>query len=80
VKVYRRFGEICRLHPQCRRISQARNQREASFYLAYSWALELQAAWFSETYVGFQRTTRRCIPEDTTLHDHLSESLQFYIW
>jgi hypothetical protein len=29
LKVNRRFGRKCRLHLQCRRISQARNQRKA---------------------------------------------------
>jgi hypothetical protein len=33
----------------------------------------------SETSVDFQRTTRRYIPEDSTLHNHRCENLKSYI-
>jgi hypothetical protein len=36
----------------------------------------MEAACTSETSVDFQRTTRRHIPEDTTLHDHCYEGLK----
>jgi hypothetical protein len=32
----------------------------------------------SETSVDFQRTTRRCIPEDRTVHNHRRENLKPY--
>jgi hypothetical protein len=48
-------------------ISSARNQ-QASRWLAGS----------SETSVGAQRTTRRYIPEDSTLHNHRCENLKSY--
>jgi hypothetical protein len=35
---------------------------------AYSSTLKIEATCSSETLVGFQRTTRRYIPEDKTLH------------
>jgi hypothetical protein len=34
---------------------------------------------FSETSVVFQQTTRRYIPEDSTLHNHRCENLKSYI-
>jgi hypothetical protein len=34
---------------------------------------------FLQTSVDFERTTPRYIPENTTLHNHLCESLKFYI-
>jgi hypothetical protein len=37
--------------------------------LAYSWTLKTEATCSSETLVDFQRTTRRCIPEDRTLQN-----------
>jgi hypothetical protein len=57
-------------------ISQAKNQREASIKqkfmqvscLALSSALKMEAKCSSETSVDFQTTTRRYIPEDSTLH------------
>jgi hypothetical protein len=32
----------------------------------------------SETSVDFQQTTRRCIPEDRTLHNHRCKNLKSY--
>jgi hypothetical protein len=61
LKVNRRFGGTYRLHLQCRRISQARNQREVGGK------------------DSFQLTTRRYIPEDSTLHNHRCENLKSYI-
>jgi hypothetical protein len=46
--------------------------------LAYSSALKLEATWFSETLVEFQRTTCRYIPEDRILHSHGCENLKSY--
>jgi signal-transduction protein with cAMP-binding, CBS, and nucleotidyltransferase domain len=39
----------------------------------------MEATCFSEKSVDFQRTTRRYIPEDRTLHDHRCENLKSYI-
>jgi hypothetical protein len=38
-------------------------------YLDYSSTLKIEATCSSETSVHFQRTTRRCIPEDRTLQN-----------
>jgi hypothetical protein len=73
LKVNQRFGGTYRLHLQGRRISQARSQRESR------WPAELCfAICCSETSVDFQRTTRRYIPEDGTLHNHRCENLKSY--
>jgi hypothetical protein len=60
-----RFGEICRLHLQDRRIKEARNEHEAG------------SAYY-ETSVDFQRRTRRYIPENRILHNHRCENLKSY--
>jgi hypothetical protein len=73
----------CRLHLQSRSISQARNQRESRWQaelcliscLAYASNLKIEATCSSETSVDFERTTRRYIPEDKTLHNHRCENL-----
>jgi hypothetical protein len=57
------------LHLQRSRTSQAKNQRKSRW----------QAKCSSETSVDFQRTTRRYIPEERTLHNHRYENLKFYI-
>jgi hypothetical protein len=46
---------------------------------AYFSTLKMEAIYSSETSVDFQRTTRRYIPEDSTLHNHRSENLKSYI-
>jgi hypothetical protein len=52
----------------------------AVFLLASS-TLMMEATCSSETSVDFQRTTRRYIPEDRTLHNHWCENLKsYYIW
>jgi hypothetical protein len=38
----------------------------------------MEAICSSETSVGFQRNTRRYIPEDGTLHNHRCENLKSY--
>jgi hypothetical protein len=38
--------------------------------------MKTEAICFYETSVDFQRTTRRCIPEDRTLHNHWCENLR----
>jgi hypothetical protein len=77
LKVNRYFGGTCRFHLQSRRISQERNGREAGSKqryftllscLTYSSILKMKATCSSETSVDIQRTTRRYIPEDRTLH------------
>jgi hypothetical protein len=45
----------------------------------YSSTLKMEAICSSETSVGSQRTTRRCIPEDGALHNNRYENLKFYI-
>jgi hypothetical protein len=64
LNVNQRFGGTHGLHLQARRISQAKNQREAESKPGSS--------------VDFQRTTRRYIPEDRILHNHRCENLTFY--
>jgi hypothetical protein len=41
-------------------------------------ALKMEAISPSETPVDYQRTTRRYIPEDGTLHNHRCENLRSY--
>jgi hypothetical protein len=43
---------------------------------AYSSALKVEATCSSETPVDFQRTTRRHLAEDTTLHNHRCDNLR----
>jgi hypothetical protein len=86
LKVNRYFGGTCCLHLQGRKIGQARNQREPeskqSFTLvsclAYSSTLKMEATCSSETSADFQRTTRRYISEDRTVHNHGCENLKSY--
>jgi hypothetical protein len=75
LKVNRRFGGTCWLHLPGRRISQARNQREAG---SMNSSLKMEAIYSSATSVQIQRTTRRYIPEDRTLHNHRCENLRSY--
>jgi hypothetical protein len=63
LKVNRRFGGTCRLRFQSRKIIQARNQREVGSKQSSARTCS------SETLVDFQRTTRRYIPEERTLHE-----------
>jgi hypothetical protein len=80
LNVNRRFGGKSCLHLQDRRINRARNRHEAGskFFLAYSSTFKMDAICSSETSVDFQRTTRRYIPEDGTLHNHRCENLKSY--
>jgi hypothetical protein len=48
----------------------------AGFCPAYFSALKMEAICFSETSVHIQRTTRRYIPDDSTLHSHRCENLK----
>jgi hypothetical protein len=63
----KRIGGLNRLHLQGRRISHTKEP---------TWS-RLQA---TETSVDFQRTTRRYIPEDRTLHKHRCENLRCCTW
>jgi hypothetical protein len=45
---------------------------------AYSSTQKMEVTCSSETLVGFQRTARRYIPEDRTLHNHNCENLKSY--
>jgi hypothetical protein len=42
--------------------------------------LKVEAICSSEASVDFQRTTRRSIPEDRTLHDHRCHNLKSYVY
>jgi hypothetical protein len=46
--------------------------------LAYFSTSKMATTGSSEASVGFQRTTRRYIPEDKTLHNHRCENLKSY--
>jgi hypothetical protein len=75
LSVNRRFGETYRLHLQgraCHLLS-----RSFLAQLIFS-ALEKEAICSSETSVDSERTTRRYIPEDGTLHNHRCENLKSY--
>jgi hypothetical protein len=69
LKLNRRFGGTYRLHLQVRKISQTRTQRESTWQSELGWfsTRNLEAICSSETSVVFQRTTRRYIPEHSTL-------------
>jgi hypothetical protein len=45
--------------------------------LTYSSTLKIEAKCYSETSVGFQRTTRRCIQDDRA-HNHGCENFKSY--
>jgi hypothetical protein len=45
---------------------------------AYSSNLKMEVICSSETWVDCERTTRRYIPEDSTLHNHRCENLKSY--
>jgi hypothetical protein len=64
LRVNRRFGGTYRLHFQRRQISRARNQRENR--------------WQADQSASRQRTIRRYIPEDVTLHNHRCENFKSY--
>jgi hypothetical protein len=66
LKFTRRFGRKC-FHFQDRRISQGRNQREVGSKLSLT--LKMEATFFSETSVNFQRNTWCYISEDRTLRE-----------
>jgi hypothetical protein len=46
--------------------------------LVYSSILNMEEISFSETFVDFQRVTRRYIPEDSTIHNRRCENLKSY--
>jgi hypothetical protein len=85
LKVNRHFGGTCRLHLQGRKTGQRTDQHEAdskqSFTLvsclAYYSTLKMNETCSYEMLVDFQRTIRRCIPEDRTLQGHRCENLKF---
>jgi hypothetical protein len=84
LKDNRRFRGACRLHHQGR-INQTRDQGEFKWQeellvscLGYFLTLKIEATCSYETSVDFQRTTRRYIPEDGTLHNHRCENLKSY--
>jgi hypothetical protein len=69
MKVGRSFG-------RCLKMLAARFTMDSC--LAYSSTLKMEATCSSEMSVAFQRTTRRYIPEDRTLHNHRCENLKSY--
>jgi hypothetical protein len=64
LKVNLRFGRICLVHLQGRRIYQIRNQHEAE----------------NKQYFEFQRSTRCYIPEIGHFHNHRCENLKTYTY
>jgi hypothetical protein len=83
LKLNRRFGEIYLLNVQGR-ISRKRHQRESRRQA--EWLAQLIRLWkwkaiySSETSVDFQRTTRRCIPEGSTHHNHFCENPKILLY
>jgi hypothetical protein len=45
----------------------------------YSSILKMEAIFSSETSVGYEQTTQRYIPEDSTLYNHRYENLRSYV-
>jgi hypothetical protein len=74
-KANRRFGRTHRLHLQGRDASVKAGRKPR---LVTS-NLKREAMCCSETSVHFQRTTRHCIQEDSTLHKDRCENLKSYI-
>jgi hypothetical protein len=48
-------------------------------FLAYFSSLEMKATYSSGTSVDFQRTARRYIPKDRTLHNRSCDNLKSYM-
>jgi hypothetical protein len=76
---------ICRLHPQGRRISQARNSAKQLFLLTtsclflaslISWPGRWRRHLSSKTSVDFWLITRGYIPQGRTLYNHICENLK----
>jgi hypothetical protein len=83
LKAKRLFGRTCRLNFKGRRLSQARYQHEATCFialsiLAYSSTLKMEAIYYPERSVDFQRITRCYIPEERTLDNHRCENGKSY--
>jgi hypothetical protein len=86
LKVNRCFGVTCRLHlqgrsrwhipPKCRLAALLTTWFRAGFCVAYSSTLKMEATYSSETSVDFQRTIRRYITEDRTVHNHRCDNLK----
>jgi hypothetical protein len=93
LKVSRRFGGTYHLYLQSQRINQAKNQRQCRwqaelllppdytlFYCsAYSSTWKLEVICSFETSADFQRTTRHCIPEDSTLQKKSYVTLEHHV-
>jgi hypothetical protein len=77
LKVNRRFGGTCRLNLQGWRTGK---QETRVKQIASRDQLEMEETCYSETSVDIQRTTRRYIPEDRTLHNHRCENLNSYMY
>jgi hypothetical protein len=91
LSVNRRFGGTYRLHLQVRKKKLSKKPAWkkpcSACHLLSRWflaqfifsILKMEAICSSDTSVGTQRTTRRYIPEDSTLHNHRCENLKSYI-
>jgi hypothetical protein len=73
-----RYGEIIEIVIGCQVVKRCITENALTLVscLAYSSTLKMEAKCFSETLVDFQRTTRRYIPEDSSLHTHRCENLK----
>jgi hypothetical protein len=79
IHVQIRFGGICRLRLQGRRISKALSQHgSVASRAVFAWLVlgPWSCTCSSESSVAFQRTTRRYIARDRTLHEHRCENLK----
>jgi hypothetical protein len=80
MSVNRRFGGTYRLHLQGRRNKFSKIPAcLLIFAKLISSTLKMEAICYSVTSVDTQRTTRRYIPEDDTLHNHPCENLKSYM-
>jgi hypothetical protein len=75
LNIKRRFGVTYCFHPHGLRVSHTRKHHEAgskhsllASYLSYSSTLWMEAAFYSARLINFRRTSRRCIPEDSSFH------------
>jgi hypothetical protein len=77
-RVNRRFVGTYHLHLHGRKINKQQTSVKAGSKQSPGY-LKMEAICSTETSVDIQRTTRRYIPEDSTLYNHRCENLKSYI-
>jgi hypothetical protein len=78
LSINRRVGETYRLHLQGRKNKFSKKLALKQMESRTFSTLKIETICSSETSVVTQRTTRRYIPDDGTLHNHRCENLKSY--